>query len=206
MTDDAGLRRRAEELADKLGRAAKAGGYNLNPDREMVVMLCEGLVQNIDTHGYMGCPCRLLEGDKSKDLDIICPCDYRDPDLGEFGCCYCALYVSSGAAQGKVEIGPIPERRPPEDQRGPDRETSSRPADKRVWRCKVCGYLCGREHPPGVCPVCKAKKERFEEFGLAGSPEVWRCKVCGYLASRDNPPDTCPICKADKERFGRLSL
>jgi rubrerythrin len=33
-----------------------------------------------------------------------------------------------------------------------------------VWRCKVCGYLCAREGPPEVCPICKAKKERFERF------------------------------------------
>ena len=33
-----------------------------------------------------------------------------------------------------------------------------------VWRCKVCGYLCARDEPPGLCPVCKAGKERFERF------------------------------------------
>jgi len=35
---------------------------------------------------------------------------------------------------------------------------------KPVWRCKVCGYLCGRDEPPDICPICKAKKERFELF------------------------------------------
>jgi rubrerythrin len=36
-----------------------------------------------------------------------------------------------------------------------------------VWRCVVCGYLCARELPPPICPICKAKKDRFElfEFG-----------------------------------------
>ena len=33
-----------------------------------------------------------------------------------------------------------------------------------VWRCNVCGYLCARENPPEICPICKAKKERFEIF------------------------------------------
>jgi ferredoxin-thioredoxin reductase catalytic subunit len=28
------------------------------------------------------------EGDREKDLDIICPCDYRDADLEEFDQCY----------------------------------------------------------------------------------------------------------------------
>lgn len=34
-----------------------------------------------------------------------------------------------------------------------------------MWRCIVCGYLCAREKPPAVCPICKAKADRFEEFG-----------------------------------------
>lgn len=33
-----------------------------------------------------------------------------------------------------------------------------------VRRCKVCGYLCARDEPTEVCPICKAKKERFEKF------------------------------------------
>jgi len=33
-----------------------------------------------------------------------------------------------------------------------------------VWRCTVCGYLCARNAPPEVCPICKAGKERFERF------------------------------------------
>jgi ferredoxin-thioredoxin reductase catalytic chain len=28
----------------------------------------------------------------------------------------------------------------------------------------VCGYLCARNEPPEICPVCKAKKDRFERF------------------------------------------
>jgi len=38
-----------------------------------------------------------------------------------------------------------------------------------VWRCKVCGYLCAREKPPGVCPICKAQRERFEIFHFTDS-------------------------------------
>jgi rubrerythrin len=110
----------------------------------------------------------LATGDKQQDLDIICPCDYRDPDLVDWGACYCALYVSDEVVQGEKEVRPVPERRPPEDQRA--QTTSTRapaPGEEPalpVWRCRVCGYLCAREHPPGVCPICKAKRERFERF------------------------------------------
>ncbi|MDQ7779223.1 MAG: hypothetical protein RDV41_05890 [Planctomycetota bacterium] len=59
----------------------------------------------------------------------------------------------------------IPERRKPRPQQ-PAVETNAEPAGGEiVWRCVVCGYLCARKEPPAVCPICKAKKDRFEEFG-----------------------------------------
>ena len=40
----------------------------------------------------------------------------------------------------------------------------------RVWRCKVCGYLCARTSPPETCPICKVSRERFEPFEWNKSP------------------------------------
>lgn len=37
-------------------------------------------------------------------------------------------------------------------------------SDLPMWRCTVCGYLCAREGPPEVCPICKVTKDRFERF------------------------------------------
>jgi len=45
-------------------------------------------------------------------------------------------------------------------------EIENRKSKIPVWRCRVCGYLCAREQPPEVCPICKAKRERFERFYL----------------------------------------
>ncbi|MDI6831409.1 MAG: ferredoxin:glutaredoxin reductase, partial [Actinomycetota bacterium] len=62
---------------------------------------------------------------------------------------------------------------------------------------------------PEVCPICKAGRERFEEFPPGGAVTplpVWRCKVCGYLAARERPPEVCPICKAGRERFEEFPL
>ena len=114
----------------------------------------------------MACPCRLSVGIKEEDLDIICPCDYRDADLDEFGACYCALYVSQEIKNGKKKAKAIPERRPPKKERVEKQTIGGIPSElkKPVYRCKVCGYLCGRDNPPEVCPICKAKKDRFERF------------------------------------------
>ncbi len=77
-----------DEYIKELESVAAAGGYHLNPDRESTIMLAEGLLLNIGRYGYPLCPCRLTGGSRADDQDVICPCDYRDEDLEEFGCCY----------------------------------------------------------------------------------------------------------------------
>jgi len=157
-----------DKLYKKLNREAEAGGYHLNLDVEHTRDLVRGILVNEKRYGYWNCPCRLSSGIKQEDLDIICPCDYRDPDLNEYGTCYCALYVSQEVLDGKQELHSIPERRSRLEERQKTRAriaslvTSALPYP--VWRCKVCGYLCARDEPPEVCPVCKAKKDRFELF------------------------------------------
>ncbi len=157
-----------DRLTAQLDKDAEAGGYHLNPDADTTRALVDGLIVNEGRYGYRSCPCRLASGDAADDLDIVCPCDYRDPDLEEHGACYCGLYVSQDVKDGKREIGSIPERRPPAEERR-KRKTTAAPVNLTrltypVWRCRVCGYLCAREGPPGVCPICKARKERFERF------------------------------------------
>jgi ferredoxin-thioredoxin reductase catalytic chain len=167
MSDSTQSAEEVDRLYLQLKKDAEAGGYHLNPDVEFVKSLISGLITNQKRYGYLSCPCRLASGDKTTDLDIICPCDYRDPDLAEFGACYCALYVSLAVLVGVKPVLSIPERRPPPDQRskaGTIPATVSSPLTKPVWRCRVCGYLCARDQPPEVCPVCKAKGERFERF------------------------------------------
>lgn len=153
----------------RLKKETEDGGYLLNPDVEMTKDLIQGLMVNEARYGYPNCPCRLTSGSREGDLDVICPCDYRDPDLTEYGCCYCGLYVSREVYEGKKPVRSIPERRPPKEKRmEQNKETSGLEANVKlaypVWRCNVCGYLCARDNPPEVCPVCKAKKERFSRF------------------------------------------
>jgi ferredoxin-thioredoxin reductase catalytic subunit len=159
-----------DNLYKKLDSEAEGSGYHLNPDKEFTKELVEGLLVNENRYGYWACPCRLASMVKEKDLDIICPCDYRDRDLNDYDTCYCGLYVSQAVMDGEKKVKKIPERRPPKAEREEMKKESANKTigisklSKPVWRCKVCGYLCGRDEPPGVCPICKAKKERFEKF------------------------------------------
>jgi hypothetical protein len=56
MSPGAELTEKAAKLRDKLDKEAKAGGYLLNPDQEIVMMLCEGLIANQERYGYMSWP------------------------------------------------------------------------------------------------------------------------------------------------------
>lgn len=104
----------AQELYEMLKKAQEARGYYFNQDQERVMELMEALLVNKERYGYMCCPCRLASGDRDKDKDIICPCQYREADLAEYGSCYCNLYVTPEWNRGEIPHQYVPERRPPE--------------------------------------------------------------------------------------------
>ncbi|HEX9261546.1 MAG TPA: ferredoxin-thioredoxin reductase catalytic domain-containing protein, partial [Candidatus Bathyarchaeia archaeon] len=105
-----------EKVRARAEADAKTYGYYLTPDPDLLQGLLEGLKVNEERYGYPSCPCRLASGRLQIDRDIICPCDYRDPDVAEFGACYCRLYVNKSVYEKKTELPTVPERRPMEKQ------------------------------------------------------------------------------------------
>ncbi len=175
-----------EQTRKRAEADAKTYGYYLTPQPDLLQMFLEGLKVNEDRYGYPSCPCRLATGNLEIDRDIICPCDYRDPDVAEFGACYCRLYVNKAVFESQ-NLPEVPERRPVEKQeraygtpitaqQAPAQGTQEKPATptaaqpqkvevkKKLWYCKQCGYVVYREDPPYVCPICKAKREMFAEI------------------------------------------
>jgi len=172
-----------EKVRQRAESDAKTYGYYLNPDPKFLSNLLEGLKRNEERYGYPSCPCRLASGKFEFDRDITCPCDYRDPDVEDYGACYCALYVRRDLFEGKTAILPVPERRPLEKQARAYELVEETEAEKpsetavavaaeysetrlKLWYCKQCGYICFREEPPYVCPICKAKRDMFVEMKI----------------------------------------
>jgi ferredoxin-thioredoxin reductase catalytic chain len=177
-----------EQVRKRAESDARTFGYYLVNDADLLQGLLEGLKTNEDRYGYPSCPCRLAAGKLDYDRDIICPCDYRDPDATEFGACYCRLYVNKDVSQSKTELPVVPERRPLEKQvrafQAASTPAQPKPADqsaapataakeefievsvenKKMWYCKQCGYVVFRDDPPYICPICKAKREMFAEI------------------------------------------
>lgn len=167
-----------EDMLGRMRKNAENNSIYLSPDVGFLGDLIQGLVTNEERYGYPSCPCRVACGIEAYDADIICPCEYRDADVAEFGACYCALFVSKEVHEGK-KVDPTPERRPIEVIEAAEdaankfaggevnlEEPRKSESDIKVWRCTVCGYLSARKHPPSVCPICKAPREKFEEFSF----------------------------------------
>lgn len=158
------------EAYEKFKKEAEESGYNISSDVEFVEMLLKNIDVNIERYGYGACPCRLASGDKKADIDLICPCDYRDEDLEEYGACFCALYVSQDVLDGNKKLTSIPDRRLKElkNKKNKKEEKSCNAVFENlefpIYRCRVCGYLCSRPKPPEKCPICKASGERFEKI------------------------------------------
>jgi len=111
IKDMLGVRTEVDDLYDTLRKIQEPKGYYFNRDKEKTFQLLRALLVNKDRYGYMSCPCRLATGDREKDKDILCPCVYREPDVREFGSCYCNLYVSDEWNKGAIERHLVPERR-----------------------------------------------------------------------------------------------
>jgi len=167
-----------ESVRQRAEQDAKSRGYYLNSDSKFLQDLFEGLKTNETRYGYPSCPCRVATGVYEQDRDIICPCDYRDPDVAEFGACYCSLYVNKEVFD-TGRLTPIPERRLPEKM-FPDLtpeanapiEVTATQVSRKLWYCKQCGYVTFRDDAPYVCPICKAKKEFFAGLKLEIQPRT----------------------------------
>jgi ferredoxin-thioredoxin reductase catalytic chain len=179
---------------------AKTYGYYLVPDPDLLSAFLEGLKVNEERYGYPLCPCRLASGKFEFDRDIICPCDYRDPDVAQYGACYCRLYVNKAVYESK-NLPEVPERRPIEKQNrayAPQTSAAAGPAQ--------AAPKGGTQEKP---PTPQAPKPTAQPSAAgAAKPEVkkklWYCKQCGYVVFREDPPYICPICKAKREMFAEI--
>ncbi len=185
---------------DQIQRRAEADartyGYYLVKEPEFLNGLIEGLKKNEERYGYLSCPCRLASGKLEYDRDILCPCDYRDPDVIEFGACYCNLYVRKDIYEGTTEPQPVPERRPVEKQaRAYTSSTIPGAPGPKVEEPET-----KPETPAKAIPPLKEEKEEMVQI----APKLWYCKQCGYVVFREDPPYICPICKAKREMFAEI--
>ncbi|MFA6410201.1 MAG: ferredoxin-thioredoxin reductase catalytic domain-containing protein [Candidatus Buchananbacteria bacterium] len=68
--------------------------FTLNPDQNHVDSVADGVLANEKKFGLKLCPCRLRDGSRQRDLELICPCNFKTQDNWQkLGRCWCGLFV-----------------------------------------------------------------------------------------------------------------
>jgi ferredoxin-thioredoxin reductase catalytic subunit len=83
-----------EKLLKVWERFSEGNDFMLNPDQPHVDMILEGVLRNEKEYGLKLCPCRLRNGTRERDLELICPCNFKAHETWQKeGRCWCGLFV-----------------------------------------------------------------------------------------------------------------
>ncbi|BDC35881.1 MAG: ferredoxin:thioredoxin reductase [Candidatus Methanoliparum thermophilum] len=92
MDDKNDIDKIKDEIKKFIERYAQKKGYVLNPDKETLETLINGLAHNKIKYGRRYCPCRIVTGDATEDKKNICPCVYHEEEIKRDGHCHCMLF------------------------------------------------------------------------------------------------------------------
>jgi len=72
----------------------KGNDFVLNPDSVFVGRVMDGLLMNEQRQGFRLCPCRISDGSRERNTELLCPCNFRAQEIwGKEGRCWCGLFV-----------------------------------------------------------------------------------------------------------------
>lgn len=70
----------------------KKNDFKLNP--EFADKVAKGVLENEKIYGLKLCPCRLRDGTKKRDIELICPCNFKiQENWNTKGECWCGLFI-----------------------------------------------------------------------------------------------------------------
>jgi len=78
-------------------RVVEPMGFTITPDVELAEFLLEQEVALQEEHGIPFCPCRPIRGDRTRDMQIVCPCiPFHREHFDAMRRCWCGLFVHRG--------------------------------------------------------------------------------------------------------------
>ncbi|MFC1571435.1 ferredoxin-thioredoxin reductase catalytic domain-containing protein [Candidatus Margulisiibacteriota bacterium] len=67
--------------------------FNLNFNKAHVEACIDGILENEKKYGLKYCPCRIAVGDFEKDVELLCPCNFKAQEkYRNQGECWCGLF------------------------------------------------------------------------------------------------------------------
>jgi len=86
-----------EELMKVWENFAGKNDFMLNPDGGHVSGVADGVLNNEKTQGLKLCPCRIGDGTRERDLELLCPCNFKTQEVwSNESRCWCGLFVKRG--------------------------------------------------------------------------------------------------------------
>lgn len=85
-------RQSAKKQQRWLEKYCQQHNYALNPSWMMRTSLKSNLCEMEETFGKRYCPCFEPSGDVALDKKMMCPCEFIDDEIAEYGTCHCALF------------------------------------------------------------------------------------------------------------------
>jgi len=83
-----------KELIEVWKKFTDNNDFILNTDEDLVNTVIDGVLANEKQYGLKLCPCRLRDETRERDLELICPCNFKIQDVWEKeGRCWCGLFI-----------------------------------------------------------------------------------------------------------------
>jgi ferredoxin-thioredoxin reductase catalytic chain len=83
-----------EKLIESWQDFTAKADFKLWEDEQSVKDLATGELENMRNKGLRYCPCRITTGERQKDIDLVCPCNFKiQRTWKEHGECWCGLFV-----------------------------------------------------------------------------------------------------------------
>lgn len=82
------------ELRKVWGDFTEGNDFKLNPDYDFVEKLIDGVLKNEKKSGLKLCPCRIGDGTKERNIELLCPCNFKIHSTWlKNDRCWCGLFV-----------------------------------------------------------------------------------------------------------------
>jgi ferredoxin-thioredoxin reductase catalytic subunit len=90
-----------EELKKVWNKFAEKNDFMLNPGKNFVDKIADGVLSNEKNFGLKLCPCRIGDGTKERNIELLCPCNFKTHETWEReGMCWCGLFVKRKTKAG----------------------------------------------------------------------------------------------------------
>ena len=85
---------RKKTLRHFFAKVVEPMGFKFTPDAELAEFLLEQEVKLEVKHGVPFCPCQPIRRDRSRDMQIVCPCiPFHREHFDAMKRCWCGLFV-----------------------------------------------------------------------------------------------------------------